>query len=145
MPALLSVENWVSFKIVLGGVRDVALIHYPSCTDSIKLSLQCSCNFVVINASEGSLCFQIVSINSVWQHFSAATYFFYLPKGGCYTEVAIVKKGFVLLHFYQKMNMYSISLIITLIKLITLVKEILRYFLECAMSFFYWFDSKKKC
>jgi hypothetical protein len=40
------------------GVRDVALIHYPSCTDSIKPSLQFLCNFVVINASEGSLCFQ---------------------------------------------------------------------------------------
>jgi hypothetical protein len=45
--------------LVLGGVRDFALIHYPSCTDSIKPSLQFSCNFVVINASEGSLCFQI--------------------------------------------------------------------------------------
>jgi hypothetical protein len=43
---------------VLGGVRDVALIHYLSCTDSIKPSLQFLCNFVVINASEGSLCFQ---------------------------------------------------------------------------------------
>jgi hypothetical protein len=59
MPALLSVENWVPLKPVLGGVRDVALIPYPSCTDSIKPSLQFSCNFVVINASEGSLCFQI--------------------------------------------------------------------------------------
>jgi hypothetical protein len=44
---------------VLGGVRDVALIQYPSGTDSIKLSLQFLCIFVVINASEGSLCFQI--------------------------------------------------------------------------------------
>jgi hypothetical protein len=34
------------------------LIHYPSCTDSIKPSLQFLCYFVVINASEGSLCFQ---------------------------------------------------------------------------------------
>jgi hypothetical protein len=30
-----------------------------TCTDSIKPSLQFLCNFVVINASEGSLCFQI--------------------------------------------------------------------------------------
>jgi hypothetical protein len=59
MPAQLSVENWVPLKPVLGVVRDVAFIHYPSCTDSIKPSLQFSCNFVVINASEGSLCFQI--------------------------------------------------------------------------------------
>jgi hypothetical protein len=59
MPTLLSVENWVSLKPVQGGVRDVARIHYPSCTDSIKPSLQYPCNFVVINASEGSLCFQI--------------------------------------------------------------------------------------
>jgi hypothetical protein len=35
------------------------IIHYPSYTDSIKLSLQLSCKIVVINASEGSLCFQI--------------------------------------------------------------------------------------
>jgi hypothetical protein len=55
----LSVENWGPLKPVLGGVRDVALIHYPSCTDSINPSLQFLCNFVVINASEGSLCFQI--------------------------------------------------------------------------------------
>jgi hypothetical protein len=46
-------------KPMLGGVRDVVRIHYPLCTDSIKLSLQFSCYFVVINASEGSLCFQI--------------------------------------------------------------------------------------
>jgi hypothetical protein len=58
MPALLSVENWVPLKPVLGGVMDVALIYYPSCTDSIKPSQQFSCNFVVINAFEGSLCFQ---------------------------------------------------------------------------------------
>jgi hypothetical protein len=32
---------------------------YPSYTASVKPNLQCSCNFVVINASEGSLCFQI--------------------------------------------------------------------------------------
>ena len=59
MPALLSVENWVPLKPVLGGVRDVAHFHYPSWTDSIKPSLQFSYNFVVINASEGSLSFQI--------------------------------------------------------------------------------------
>jgi hypothetical protein len=44
------------------GVRDVARIHYPSCTDLIKTSLQFSCNFVLINASEGSLCFQIFNV-----------------------------------------------------------------------------------
>jgi hypothetical protein len=59
MPALLSVENGVPLKPVLGDVRDVAHFHYPSGTDSIKSSLQFSCNFVVINASEGSLCFKI--------------------------------------------------------------------------------------
>jgi hypothetical protein len=32
--------------------------------DSIKPSLQFSCNFVVINASEGSLCFQIFYIQN---------------------------------------------------------------------------------
>jgi hypothetical protein len=41
---------------MLNCVRDVA--HYPSCTDSIKPSLHFSCNFVVINASKGSLSFQ---------------------------------------------------------------------------------------
>jgi hypothetical protein len=54
----LVLRIWVPLKPVLEGVRDFALIHYPSCTDSIKPSVQCSCNFVVINASEGSLCFQ---------------------------------------------------------------------------------------
>jgi hypothetical protein len=58
MPALLSVENKVLLKPVLGDVRDVALIHYPSCTDSIKPSLQFFFNVVVINASEESLCFK---------------------------------------------------------------------------------------
>jgi hypothetical protein len=57
MPTLLSVKNWVPLKAVLGGVRDVALIHFPSCTDSIKPSLQFLYYFVVINASEGSLLF----------------------------------------------------------------------------------------
>jgi hypothetical protein len=55
MPALLSNENRVPFKPVLGGVRDVALVHYPSCADSIQPNLQFLCNFVVINASEGTL------------------------------------------------------------------------------------------
>jgi hypothetical protein len=41
-------------------------IHYPSCTDSIKPSLQFLCYFVVINASEGSLCFQNFNIDSLW-------------------------------------------------------------------------------
>jgi hypothetical protein len=60
IPALLSVENWEMLKPQLGGVRDFALILYPSCTDSIKPSLQFLCHFVVINASEGSLCFQFL-------------------------------------------------------------------------------------
>jgi hypothetical protein len=38
--------------VVLGGVRDVALLHYPSCTDSMKQSLQFSCKFAVFNAPE---------------------------------------------------------------------------------------------
>jgi hypothetical protein len=63
-PALLSVENWVPLKPVLGGVRDVAHIYYPPCADSIKRSLQFSCNFVGINASEGSLCFQIFILHN---------------------------------------------------------------------------------
>jgi hypothetical protein len=63
MPTLLSVENRVPLKPVLGGVRDVALNQYLSCTDSIKPSLQFSCNFVVMNASGGSLCFQIFGLS----------------------------------------------------------------------------------
>jgi hypothetical protein len=58
MPALLSFENLVPLKQVLGDVKDVSLVHYPSCTDSIKQSLLFSCNFFVINASEGFICFQ---------------------------------------------------------------------------------------
>jgi hypothetical protein len=63
MPAVLSVENWVPLKPELGGVRDVALNHYPSLTHSNKPNLQFICNFVVINASEGSLSFQIFVIS----------------------------------------------------------------------------------
>jgi hypothetical protein len=33
--------------------------HYPSCIDSIKPSLQFACNFVAINASQGSPFYQI--------------------------------------------------------------------------------------
>jgi hypothetical protein len=33
-------------KPVLEDVRDVALFHYPSCTDSMKPNLQFSCNYV---------------------------------------------------------------------------------------------------
>jgi hypothetical protein len=60
MPAMLSVENRVPLQPMLGGVRDVARFNYPSYTDSIKPSLQFSCNYVVINAYEGSLCVQIL-------------------------------------------------------------------------------------
>jgi hypothetical protein len=59
-------EYWVPLKLVLGGVRDVARFHYPSCTDSIKPSLQFSCNFVVINSSDGSLCFQTFTQKWKW-------------------------------------------------------------------------------
>jgi hypothetical protein len=34
-------------------------IHLSTCADSIKPSVKFSCNFVVINASEGSSCFKI--------------------------------------------------------------------------------------
>jgi hypothetical protein len=59
---------------VLGGIRDVGLFHYPSCTDSIKLSLQISCNFVAINAFEGSLCFQIIFKGNVDPKIFSAKY-----------------------------------------------------------------------
>jgi hypothetical protein len=52
-------RNWVLIKPVLGVVRDVALLQYQSSIDSIKPCLQCLCNFAVITASEGLLCFQI--------------------------------------------------------------------------------------
>jgi hypothetical protein len=44
-------------------VRDVALIYYSSCKNSIKPSLQFSC-IVVINASKGSLGFQVYKLFS---------------------------------------------------------------------------------
>jgi hypothetical protein len=37
-PAIFSIENWVMPKPVLGGERDVSLIHYPSCADWFKPS-----------------------------------------------------------------------------------------------------------
>jgi hypothetical protein len=64
---LLSVENWVPLAPVLGGMRDVALIHYPSYTDSINPSLQFSSNFVVIHAAEGL-------------HFVSRIFFLYLIR-----------------------------------------------------------------
>jgi hypothetical protein len=64
MPALISFENWVPLKPMLGCVWDVALIPYPSCIDSIKLSLQFSSNFVVINNSEGSFCFKFFILHN---------------------------------------------------------------------------------
>jgi hypothetical protein len=57
----IALYQWL--KAGARGVRDVALIHSSSCTDSIKPSLQFSCNFVVINASEGSLCFHIFRLS----------------------------------------------------------------------------------
>jgi hypothetical protein len=51
VPALLSVV----LSTAQAGARNVthvALIHYSSYIDSIKTSLQFSCKFVVINASE---------------------------------------------------------------------------------------------
>jgi hypothetical protein len=67
---LLFIKNWVPLKLVLWVMRDVARIHYPSCTDSIKPNLQFSCNFVLINASEWSLCFQIFATNYITQIFA---------------------------------------------------------------------------
>jgi hypothetical protein len=94
MPALLSVENWVPLKPVLGGVRDVALNKYPSCTDSIKPSQQFLCNFVVINASEGSLCFQIFfAIDSPVHQTEPATFsillFWTLCKGSYFLYLVL--------------------------------------------------------
>jgi hypothetical protein len=77
MPALLSVENCVPLKPLLRGVSDVSHIHYPSCTDSIKPSVQLSCNFVVINASEGSLCFQIFNL-ALKVKISVGYFFYYV-------------------------------------------------------------------
>jgi hypothetical protein len=55
------VENWVLLKPVLGGVRDVALIHYPHAQTQSNQVCNFHVIFVVINASEGSICFQIFS------------------------------------------------------------------------------------
>jgi hypothetical protein len=46
---------FIPVKLVLAGMRDVALFHYPSRTDSIKPSLQFACYFADLYASEGSL------------------------------------------------------------------------------------------
>jgi hypothetical protein len=49
-----SETKMISEAKLLGGVRDVALFHNPLYTNSIKPSMQLSCNFVAIKASEGS-------------------------------------------------------------------------------------------
>jgi hypothetical protein len=65
---------------VLEGVRDVALIHYGLCTDSIKPSLQFLCYFVVINASEGSLCFQnFIMLKLVLVAWTVTCTYHYVP------------------------------------------------------------------
>jgi hypothetical protein len=53
----LRVVNWEPLKPVLGGRRDVALFHFPSCTYSIKPSLN----------------FQIILL--FWMHLSDHTFF----------------------------------------------------------------------
>jgi hypothetical protein len=57
LAALLSIQNWVPFKPVLEGWK-MTRFHYPSCTGSIKQSLQFSCDYVVINAAKRSSDFQ---------------------------------------------------------------------------------------
>jgi hypothetical protein len=63
--ALVCVENSVPLKPMLGGVRDVALLYYPSCTDSNKPSLQFPRNCAVFYVSEGSYFYQIFVIFNV--------------------------------------------------------------------------------
>jgi hypothetical protein len=72
----------------------VFIIHYPSCTDSIQPGLQFSCNFVVINASEGSF-------------FSKCVYF---TTAGVKVCVAAVKSCTVL-HFSVVILFWSFGII----------------------------------
>jgi hypothetical protein len=65
MQSLFSVENWVPLKPVLGAWGMLHLYINPR-THSIKPNLQCSCYFVVINASEGLLCFQFIYIHCIY-------------------------------------------------------------------------------
>jgi hypothetical protein len=75
--------NWVSddwklvyckihFKNIFSIYVLFPLFEKCLCTDSIKPSMQFSYNFVVINASEGSLCFQIFKRilyrNQTWRY-----------------------------------------------------------------------------
>jgi hypothetical protein len=91
MSALLSVENWVPLKPVLGGVKENALIHYHPCTDLIKPSLQFSYNFVVMSASERSLGFQTFILNNSRCQLSCGSWN-KLPRTSlqcCYTFLVI--------------------------------------------------------
>jgi hypothetical protein len=67
-----------------GGVK-LNFFHYPSCTESIKPSLQFLCNFDVYNASEGS-------------HFYLFTRYLYISTEGVKCCIADVKSCPVL-HF----------------------------------------------
>jgi hypothetical protein len=100
MPALWSVENWVPLKPVLGGVRDVARIHYPSCTDSIKPSVQFSCNFVVINASKGTF-FQIFLLEKV----------FILCPPLTFRKVFICFRGVGMKYSYKRINKMNVIIV----------------------------------
>jgi hypothetical protein len=64
-------QGKAAFNAGARGVRDVAPIHYPSCTDSVKPSLQFSCNFVVINSFDGSICFKFFTFFITWGPYAA--------------------------------------------------------------------------
>jgi hypothetical protein len=55
-----------------GDARVAALFHFSSCTDSNKSSLQFLCNFVVLNASEGSLFSRYLYITTAGVKWSVA-------------------------------------------------------------------------
>jgi hypothetical protein len=69
----LCVENWVPLKPVLRAVRDVARIHYPSCTDSINMknkinkpSLQFFCNFLWLMLPRDHFVSRFLSSDMYW-------------------------------------------------------------------------------
>jgi hypothetical protein len=74
IPELLSVENRGQVNPVPGGVRLVALIHYPSCADSFKPSLNFSCNFVVIYASGDHIESRILDVLNAFRRVNGANF-----------------------------------------------------------------------
>ena len=105
---IFSVENWIPHRPMLGDVRDVALLHYISWTDSIKQSLQFSfINFGLI-ALERSTFSRIPKIDISSQLILVAKKMFFKSFSvfPCWskTKLTIILERLFIVHCFLKSN-----------------------------------------